>query len=158
MGDEPNGVNINVGCGATDTTPLEELVTGGGYDLGIAFDGDGDRMLAVDELGWPIDGDQILAILALDLGVELVAVTQMTNLGFHALMREHGVRVVTTDVGDRYVLEAVATAESALGDRGRVLVRASGTEPLVRVMVEAPTDDEARAVAERIAALVAPAG
>ena len=79
----------------------------GGFDLGIAFDGDGDRMLAVDERGEPVDGDGIVAILALDLGVDVVAVTQMTNLGFHALMREHGMRVVTTDVGDRYVLEAL---------------------------------------------------
>ena len=228
MGDEPNGVNINVGCGATDTTPLEELVTGGGYDLGIAFDGDGDRMLAVDELGWPIDGDQILAILALYLGVELVAVTQMTNLGFHALMGEHGIRVVTTDVGDRYVLEALHREGGLLGGEqsghiiylrdhvtgdglaaglllcaalhgrtpseaaammprfpqykenvrvaakeltptilaaveklnakldgaGRVVVRPSGTEPLIRVLVEAENDEVARDACASIAALV----
>ena len=87
----------------------------GGFDLGIAFDGDGDRMLAVDERGELVDGDGIVAILALDLGVDLVAVTQMTNLGFHALMHERGIRVLTTDVGDRYVLEALA----ARGRRAR---------------------------------------
>ena len=115
IGVDPNGSNINVGCGATDTMALEELVTGDGYDLGIAFDGDGDRMLAVDETGETIDGDQIVAILALHLGVDLVAVTEMANLGFHALMREHGIRVVTTDVGDRYVLEALRREGGLLG-------------------------------------------
>ena len=79
----------------------------GGLDLGVAFDGDGDRMLAVDGDGNVVDGDQILAILALHLGVDVVAVTLMTNLGFHRLMEERGIRVVTTDVGDRYVLEAL---------------------------------------------------
>ena len=87
----------------------------GGFDLGIAFDGDGDRMLAVDERGEIVDGDQIVAILALDLEVDLVAVTLMTNLGFHALMREHGIRVHTTDVGDRYVLEALKREGGVLG-------------------------------------------
>jgi phosphoglucosamine mutase len=115
IGNAPDGTNINVGCGATDTAALQRLVAGGGYDLGIAFDGDGDRMLAVDERGEAIDGDQILAVLALDLGVELVVVTQMTNLGFHALMRERGIRVVTTDVGDRYVLEALNRERGVLG-------------------------------------------
>ena len=86
-----------------------------GYDLGIAFDGDGDRMLAVDEHGTPIDGDQIVAVLALHLGVDLVAVTTMANLGFHRLMRDRGVRVVTTDVGDRYVLEALRSEGGLLG-------------------------------------------
>jgi phosphoglucosamine mutase len=228
MGVDPNGVNINVGCGATDTTPLEELVTGGGYDLGIAFDGDGDRMIAVDETGWPVDGDQILAILALDLGVDIVAVTQMTNLGFHALMREHGIRVVTTDVGDRYVLEALNREGGVLGGEqsghivylrdhvtgdglaagillcvalrgrklselaavmprfpqrkenvrvtakeltpaieeavrrlneeldggGRVLVRPSGTEPVIRVLAEAEDEETAEHACATIAALV----
>ena len=87
----------------------------GRYDLGIAFDGDGDRMLAVDENGETVDGDQIIAALALDLGVDTVAVTVMTNLGFHALMAEHGVRVLTTDVGDRYVLEALQREGAVLG-------------------------------------------
>ena len=84
-------------------------------DLGIAFDGDGDRMLAVDAAGEPVDGDQILAILALHLGVDLVAVTVMTNLGFHRLMEEHGIRVITTPVGDRYVLEALWREGGLLG-------------------------------------------
>ena len=106
IGDAPDGSNINVGCGATDLALLQQTVRDGGYDLGIAFDGDGDRMLAVDENGDTVDGDQIIAILALDLEVDAVAVTVMTNIGFHALMQERGISVLTTDVGDRYVLEA----------------------------------------------------
>ena len=111
----PDGTNINVGCGATDLSLLQGVVGRGGFDLGIAFDGDGDRMLAVDADGNAIDGDQILAVLALHLGVELVAVTVMTNLGFHRLMGERGIRVVTTDVGDRYVLEALREHGGVLG-------------------------------------------
>ena len=84
-------------------------------DLGVAFDGDGDRMLAVDERGAVVDGDQILSILALALGVDVVAVTVMTNLGFHRLMAENRVRVVTTPVGDRYVSEALAREGGLLG-------------------------------------------
>jgi phosphoglucosamine mutase len=229
IGDEPNGENINVDCGATDLAALQRTVTSGGYDLGVAFDGDGDRMLAVDENGAIVDGDQIVAILALHLGVDLVAVTTMTNLGFHRLMEERGVRVITTDVGDRYVLEALYREGGILGgeqsghiiclrdhvtgdglaaalllcealggrtlsdvagamDRypqakqnlprlgrgplpqallerivvvneelnggGRVLVRPSGTEPVVRVLAEAPTEEEAEALCARIASLV----
>jgi phosphoglucosamine mutase len=228
IGDSPNGSNINVGCGATDTAELQRRVAGGGFDLGIAFDGDGDRMLAVDELGALIDGDGIVAILALDLGVELVAVTQMTNHGFHALMREHGIRVVTTDVGDRYVLEAlraeggvlggeqsghilylrdhvtgdglvaglllcaalrgrplsqraaviprwfqakenitvtskelteavraqVDQCSKKLGESGRILVRSSGTEPVVRVLVEAENELMARETRVSLAAFI----
>ena len=228
IGNAPDGANINVGCGATDTNALEALVRNGGFDLGVAFDGDGDRVLAVDERGQLIDGDQIVAILALDLGVDLVAVTQMTNHGFHQLMGEHGIRVVTTDVGDRYVLEAlwredgvlggeqsghviylrdhvtgdglvaalllcsalrgrrlseaaavmprfeqaktniavespsltpaiveaVAQANRELGERGRVLVRPSGTEPLIRVLVEATDAEVARKACGSIVALV----
>jgi len=228
MGVDPNGNNINMGCGATDTFALEELVVGGGYDLGIAFDGDGDRMLAVDERGEPLDGDQILAVLALDLGVDLVAVTEMTNLGFHTLMREHDIRVVTTEVGDRYVLEAldrehgvlggeqsghviylrdhvsgdglaaglllctalrgrplseaaavlerypqakenvrvnskginpvirdaVARLNAELGNGGRALVRPSGTEPLIRILVEAETEQVAEDACASLATLV----
>ena len=228
IGNDPDGSNINVGCGATDTAALQRVVREGGFDLGIAFDGDGDRMLAVDETGALVDGDQIVAILALDLGVDLVAVTEMTNHGFHALMRAHGIRVVTTDVGDRYVLEAlrreggvlggeqsghliylrdhvtgdglvaalllcaavrgrtlseaaavmpryfqckenvlvaskkltpaireaVADANRQLGDTGRVLVRPSGTEPVVRVLVEADSESVARDACGRIAAFV----
>jgi phosphoglucosamine mutase len=229
IGDEPNGDNINVGCGATDLAALQKAVTSGGFDLGVAFDGDGDRMLAVDENGAIVDGDQIVAILALHLGVDLVAVTTMTNLGFHRLMEERGVRVITTDVGDRYVLEALYREGGVLGgeqsghviclrdhvtgdglaaalllceavrghtlshvagamerypqaklnlpragrgplpqallDRieevngelnggGRVLVRPSGTEPVVRVLAEAQTEKEAEALCARIASLV----
>jgi phosphoglucosamine mutase len=115
IGADPDGTNINVGCGATNMALLQGVVTDSRYDLGIAFDGDGDRMLAVDAEGEAVDGDQILAILALDLGVELVAVTVMTNLGFHRLMGEHGIRVETTDVGDRYVLEALRRTGGRLG-------------------------------------------
>jgi phosphoglucosamine mutase len=229
IGNEPNGSNINVGCGATDLAALQEVVVSGGFDLGVAFDGDGDRMLAVDERGQTLDGDQIVAILALHLGVDIVAVTTMTNLGFHRLMEARGVRVVTTDVGDRYVLEALHREGGILGgeqsghliclrdhvtgdglasalllcaavrggrlseaarvmtrypqvklnlprtgrgplprtllDRleevnaeldgdGRVLVRPSGTEPVVRVLAEAATEAGAEALCVRIAALV----
>ena len=224
----PDGTNINEGCGATDLALLQETVRSGGHDLGVAFDGDGDRMLAVDAAGETVDGDQILAILALHLGVDVVAVTVMTNLGFHRLMEERGVRVVTTPVGDRYVLEALhsvggilggeqsghliclrdhvtgdglaaalllcdavrgrtlaeaaavmprfaqvtanvrvgrrevpasALAEAerlntALDGSGRVLVRPSGTEPLIRVLGEAETAMEAERLCGTIAALV----
>jgi len=115
IGNEPDGANINVGCGATDLGLLSETVRAGGLDLGIAFDGDGDRMLAVDERGQAIDGDQILAVLALDLEVDGIAVTTMTNLGFHRLMEQRGIRVVVTDVGDRYVLEALRREGMLLG-------------------------------------------
>jgi phosphoglucosamine mutase len=204
-------------------------VRDGGFHFGVAFDGDGDRMLAVDENGSTLDGDQIIAILALHMGVDIVAVTTMTNLGFHRLMEDKGVRVVTTDVGDRYVLEALyreggilggeqsghviclrdhvtgdglasalllcaavrggSLAEAAsvmerypqvktnvpraargplpqqlldrldevnaeLNGDGRVLVRPSGTEPVVRVLAEAATEAEAEALCARIATLV----
>jgi phosphoglucosamine mutase len=228
IGTEPDGSNINVGCGATDLVALSHKVQEAGCDLGVAFDGDGDRMLAVDERGEPLDGDQILAVLALGLGVDVVAVTVMTNLGFHRLMAEQRIRVVTTPVGDRYVLEALraeggllggeqsghviflgnhvtgdglaaalllcsslrgrtlseaasvmprypqakrnvrvtkrelsqsvldevdrVTAE--LGDRGRVLVRPSGTEPVVRVLAEMENAEDAAIMCASIAALV----
>jgi phosphoglucosamine mutase len=228
IGTEPDGSNINVGCGATALEALQHHVTSSSLDLGVAFDGDGDRMLAVDERGEVVDGDQILAVLALALGVDVVAVTVMTNLGFHALMEEHGVRVVTTPVGDRYVSEALrhegallggeqsghviwlgnhgtgdglaaalllcralagrtlseAAAEmpqfpqatrniavasrdltpaireeadrvnAELGSRGRVLVRPSGTEPVVRVLAEAENGPDAEKLCASIAALV----
>jgi phosphoglucosamine mutase len=227
IGDAPDGTNINAGCGATDLAALRRTVTELGYDLGVAFDGDGDRMLAVDEHGEAIDGDQIVAVLALHLGVDLVAVTTMANLGFHRLMREKGVRVVTTDVGDRYVLEALRQEGGLLGgeqsghviylrdhvtgdglaaalllchaarDRSlsetvaimskfpqvmrnipseigmpdsvvdevdrlnaeldgdcRVLVRPSGTEPLVRVLAEAETPEQAEELCARAEAIV----
>jgi phosphoglucosamine mutase len=228
IGDAPNGSNINVGCGATDLSLLQRTVIEGNYDLGIAFDGDGDRMLAVDETGAAVDGDQIIAILALDQKVDTVAVTVMTNLGFHALMHDHGIRVVTTDVGDRYVLEALHRENALLGGEqsghviylrdhvtgdglaaglllcaalkgrrlsvigaamhrypqaqenvrvdnreltpaileevarvnrewsgaGRVLVRPSGTEPLIRVLAEARDPEVAAEACGSIAALV----
>jgi phosphoglucosamine mutase len=115
IGVDPDGTNINVGCGATDLRALQALVRDRGLDLGVAFDGDGDRMLAVDEKGDSLDGDQIVSVLALALGVDLVAVTTMTNMGFHRLMDEHGIRVVLTDVGDRYVLEALKREGGVLG-------------------------------------------
>ena len=229
IGDRPDGTNINVGCGATDLRSLQQLVTREGCHLGVAFDGDGDRMLAVDERGEAVDGDAILAVLALDLDVEVVAVTQMANLGFHRLMAERGIRVVTTDVGDRYVLEALKREGGVLGGEqsghiiylkdhvtgdglaaalllcralvgrklseatavlerypqatanvpvagkeltepllaeverlnadlapdGRVLVRPSGTEPVVRVLAEASAQEDADSLCASIATLVA---
>jgi len=228
IGDKPNGENINVGCGATDLRALQQLVTSKELDFGVAFDGDGDRMLAVDERGQVVDGDQILAVLALDLGVDLVAVTVMANLGLHRLLAERGIRTVTTDVGDRYVLEALRREGGVLGGeesghliyldghvtgdglvaalllcravrgrtlseavavmprfpqakenvrtvtkdltpailerveevnaeldgRGRVLVRPSGTEPVVRVLAEAENEQEAERLCATIATLV----
>jgi phosphoglucosamine mutase len=228
IGSDPDGTNINVGCGATDLQTLQRAVTGAGADLGIAFDGDGDRMLAVDARGQVVDGDQILAILMLHLEVELVAVTVMANLGLHRLAEEHGIRVVTTDVGDRYVLEALRREGGLLGGeqsghiiylrdhvtgdglaaalllcaaleghsleraaavlrrfpqakenirvgrkelpqplldeverlnarldgKGRVLVRPSGTEPVIRVLAEAETRSEAEETCGTISALV----
>jgi phosphoglucosamine mutase len=234
IADAPDGRNINAGCGSTHVESLAAQVLAGGYDIGFAFDGDGDRMLAVDDRGEVVDGDELMALATLHLraGGRLsgggVAVTVMTNYGFHAAMRDAGVEVAVTQVGDRYVLEelrargwalggeqsghiielgfsptgdgiasalltlealaggdlaerhameklpqrlvnvrvtdrdalvddrAVAEAidrESAgLEGRGRVLVRPSGTEPVVRVMVEAPSEDEAAAVCDRLVA------
>jgi phosphoglucosamine mutase len=228
IGNDPDGTNINVGYGATDLRALQQTVTSNGLDLGVAFDGDGDRMLAVDAQGNVVDGDQIVSILALDRDVDLVAVTVMANMGLHRLMAEHGIRVITTDVGDRYVLEALRRehgilggeqsghlmwldghvtgdglvaalllcaalhgrplAEVAsvmprfpqvkenvpvklrrltpaieeevqrinddLGDRGRVLVRPSGTEPVIRVLAEGETEQEAESLCARVSALV----
>lgn len=232
----PDGRNINDRCGATHPGPLGEAVVASGADLGLAFDGDGDRVIAIDHLGRVVDGDRLLALAALDLRArgrlrdDTVVVTVMSNLGFHRAMAAAGIHVVTTAVGDRYVLEALdaggfslggeqsghlvyrdlattgdgllagvqvaglvrssrrpladlagevmtsypqvlvnvavrhrpsdAAAEmddeitAAMGDLagdGRIVVRASGTEPLVRVMVEAPTDDLAADLAERLA-------
>jgi phosphoglucosamine mutase len=234
--DAPDGRNINAGCGSTHVEAFAETVVAGGHDAGFAFDGDGDRVLAVDRTGTVVDGDELIALAALHLRGrgrlpgDGVAVTVMTNYGFHAAMRNAGVEVVTTQVGDRYVLEAlrkrgwalggeqsghvidmgfnatgdgIATAlltmealagadlaqrhamrklpqrlvnvpvadrdaamasdelaqasareQEALEGRGRVLVRPSGTEQLVRVMVEAPTEDEAAAACERLVAAV----
>jgi phosphoglucosamine mutase len=233
---DPDGTNINLGSGSTHPEVLQTAVLARQADVGLAFDGDADRVLAVDARGELVDGDQLIALLALDmrgqglLADDAVVVTVMTNLGFRQAMAAEGIRVVDTPVGDRYVLEAleehglalggeqsghiilrerattgdgllaglsvldavkrsgrtledlasvmtrlpqvlrnvkvpgsakeaveglaseVAQAEIALAGRGRVLVRASGTEPLVRVMVEAPTQDEAASVAESLAA------
>jgi phosphoglucosamine mutase len=228
VANEPDGSNINVGCGATDLSLLSRVAREQQVDLGVAFDGDGDRMLAVDAEGNSVDGDQILAVLALHLKVDVVVVTVMTNLGFHRLMEEHGIRVVTTDVGDRYVLEALRREGAILGgeqsghvicldghvtgdglasalllcralegrslaeavaamprfaqvkenipigvkelpevlreevsrlneelDGGaRVMVRMSGTEPLLRVLAEAPAEEEAARLCGKISALV----
>src|SRR5919197_1434501 len=218
IGNDPDGHNINVGCGATDLRALQQRVVSDGLDLGVAFDGDGDRMLAVDANGSVVDGDQIVALLALHLNVGDVTVTPMTNLGFHELMSEHGIEThVTEEVGDRYVLEtmratggklggeqsghiiyldghvtgdglvaalllcsalegrslaeaaavmphypqvkgnvpvrskelsqavleAVAGQNAQLAGHGRVLVRPSGTEPVVRILAEAPGESEA---------------
>ena len=228
IGNEPDGTNINMCCGATDLSLLSRVVREKRLDLGVAFDGDGDRMLAVDGDGNVVDGDQILAILALHLGVDVVVVTVMTNLGFHRLMEERGIRVVTTAVGDRYVLEALRREHGILGGEqsghviclrghvsgdglaaalllcgavtgstlaeaaavmtryaqakedvrvsrrevpaaalaeaerlnaelngsGRVLVRASGTEPLIRVLGEAETEELAHDLCGRLVNLV----
>jgi phosphoglucosamine mutase len=236
---EPDGENINAGVGSTHPEHVQAAVRRMNAHAGLAHDGDADRLIAVDERGELVDGDVILAVAALDerardrLPTGTVVTTVMTNLGFRQAMASHGVEVVQTAVGDRYVLEAmragghtlggeqsghiifldrattgdgvltalrllaimartgqplsdlakvmrrlpqvlinvrvadrdgltssaaviraVAAAEAALGDRGRVLVRASGTEPLVRVMVEAETEAGARAVAERLAEVV----
>ena len=115
IGNEPDGKNINVGCGATDPALLSQTVRAGHHDLGVAFDGDGDRLIAVDARGEVVSGDAVLAILALSLGVDTVAVTVMTNAGFHELMSSRGINVLTTDVGDRYILEALRRDGASLG-------------------------------------------
>ena len=229
IGEEPDGTNINVGCGATDLSLLSDTVRAGRFDLGIAFDGDGDRMLAVDERGEPVDGDQILAVVARGLGGEGGGETTRRNNRIHPPREEGGIRVIVTDVGDRYVLEALrrdglllggeqsghliwldghVTGDglvaglllcNALGGRtlseavavmprfpqvmrnlpraergalpdelltaveevnaeldgtGRVLVRPSGTEPVVRVLAEAETAEAAEDLCAKVAALV----
>ena len=230
MAAAPDGRNINEGCGSTHLDGLREAMAAGDYHAGFAFDGDGDRVLAVDRNGTVVDGDELIALAAKHLAVPGVAVTVMTNYGFHAAMREAGIEVATTPVGDRYVLTALrergwalggeqsghiidmgfvpsgdgiasallameaigdgelhdrrameklpqmlvnvrvrdrtalegATAvhaaveeeSAALEGRGRVLLRPSGTEPLVRVMVEAPTAEEAETVCSRLVAKV----
>ncbi|MFJ6677529.1 phosphoglucosamine mutase [Microbacterium sp. NPDC091382] len=238
IGADPDGININDGVGSTHTDVLVAEVLRTGADLGIAHDGDADRCLAVDADGRVIDGDQIMAILAVSLrerGLlhqDTLVATVMSNLGLHRAMEANGIRLETTGVGDRYVLErmnegkfslggeqsghvimseyattgdglltglhlaaevvrqrkplselakvmtvfpqvllnvkgversratapdvleAVAAAEAELGDAGRVLLRPSGTEPLVRVMVEAASENTAYKVAERLAEVV----
>ena len=239
IGADPDGLNINEGVGSTHLDVLTAEVLRTGADLGIAHDGDADRCLAVDADGRIIDGDQIMAILAVSmkerglLRDDTLVATVMSNLGLHRAMAAHGIHLETTAVGDRYVLErmneggfslggeqsghvimsdyattgdglltglhlaaevarqrkplselakvmtvfpqvlenvrgvdrakldghavieaAVAEVEAELGDSGRVLLRASGTEPMVRVMVEAADDATARAMADRLAAVV----
>jgi phosphoglucosamine mutase len=236
IGVEPDGENINLGCGALHPEELQAAVRARGAHLGIALDGDADRAIFVDEQGDVVDGDEVMAILAAELAAHgalreatLVA-TVMSNVGLHLAMKERGIRIVTTPVGDRYVVEemvrggynlggeqsghivfldhnttgdgvitalalvallvesgrplselrrimrrlpqvllnvpvarkpdvatvpplaaAIGRAETALGARGRVLVRYSGTEPLLRVMVEGEREAEIRSLAEAIA-------
>jgi phosphoglucosamine mutase len=239
IGAEPDGLNINDGCGSTHLGKLQAAVLEHGADLGIAHDGDADRCLAVDHTGAEVDGDQIMAVLALAmrersaLRADTVVATVMSNLGFKLAMEREGLSLIQAAVGDRYVLEemkehgyalggeqsghviildhattgdgtltglmlaarvaesgrslrelasvmerlpqvlinvpdvdrsrvadsaelatAVGEAERELGATGRVLLRPSGTEPLVRVMVEAADIDQARAVAGRLADVV----
>jgi len=231
----PDGRNINAGCGSTHPGSMQEAVRSTGADVGLALDGDADRVIAADERGELVDGDQIMTALALDLQARgrldqgAIAVTVMSNLGLRRALHAAGIEVVETPVGDRNVLATlderglalggeqsghvivprlattgdgvltglllcdlaarsgrrvselgaqmerfpqvlenvtvrgrpdlgsadelrreVAAVEAELGDRGRVLVRASGTEPLIRVMVEAATEDEARAAVSRL--------
>ncbi len=239
---DPDGVNINEHCGSNHPDALRAAVVEHGADLGIAHDGDADRCVAVDAAGELIDGDQIMAVLALalaetgELTKNTLVATVMSNLGLHLAMRAHEINLVTTAVGDRYVLEelrasglalggeqsghvvlpafattgdglltalrvmsrmastgksladlaavmnrlpqvlvnvpvadkaavavsaavrdAVGAVEAELGDEGRVLLRPSGTEQLVRVMVEAPAHDTAQAAADRLAGVVSSA-
>lgn len=240
IGCDPDGTNINAGCGSTATESLCSAVLEHGADLGLALDGDADRLLAVDAGGRVVNGDELLALFALDLAErELLAgrtvvVTVMTNLGFRLAMQERGIEVRETPVGDRHILaaldeeglslggeqsghivfpafavtgdglltgliladlvvrkgkplaelvdglvdhvpqvlvnvpvadtellagadavwSAVAEEEQRLGGGGRILLRPSGTEPLVRVMVEAPGDGVAEEIAHRLGKLV----
>jgi phosphoglucosamine mutase len=235
IGAEPDGRNINAGCGSTHIAPLAERVAASEAEIGFALDGDGDRVLAVDGEGRVHDGDELIAMAARGMAArgELgggVVVTVMSNFGFHQAMEEAGIEVAVTQVGDRYVIdemrrrgwrlggeqsghiiatdfvstgdgiaaalttmrelgdspladavpmrklpqvllnvevtdrdaiagadavwEAVEREEEALRGRGRILLRPSGTEPLVRVMVEAPSAEEAEQISGRLAALV----
>lgn len=239
INDRPDGRNINVDCGATEPSAVARTVVAGSASFGLALDGDADRLIAVDESGAVVDGDAILAICAADLKArgllqhDAVAVTVMTNLGFHHAMRDLGITVVETPVGDRHILQAlddgglslggeqsghiifgdlattgdglltgviladickrdgrplsmiaglamrrlpqvlvnvplaqrivdldpaladqIAEAGAVLAGQGRVLVRPSGTEPLIRVMVEASTLDQADSVAGDIAGIL----
>jgi len=243
IGVEPDGININSGCGSTDLAALRAAVVKHEADAGIAYDGDADRCLAIDATGEVLDGDQILAILALSLNESgrltgrTVVATVMANLGFRRAMHEAGIDLVETPVGDRYLIaamldgkyvlggeqsghiimvdhastgdgmltsvqllataagsgrslaqlaqvmtrypqvlvnvhgvdkakaagsgkltSAVAAAQAELGESGRVLVRPSGTEPAVRIMVEAVDSSQARRVADRLADVVRDSG
>ncbi len=239
LNDSPDGVNINRDAGSNHPEGLAAAVVATGADAGLAFDGDADRVVAVDHTGAVVDGDQLIAICALDrqarglLADDTVVVTVMANLGFRQAMRSHGITLVETKVGDRYVLEAleqggwslggeqsghvvfrdlattgdgiltglqaldvmgrtgrsleelsrvmtrlpqvlrnlrvtdrggldrapglqeeIDSVRRRLGDEGRILIRPSGTEPVVRVMVEAPTVDDAEAVCDELCAAV----
>jgi phosphoglucosamine mutase len=239
LADQPDGRNINDGCGSTHLELITERVASGDFDAGFAFDGDGDRVLAIDRRGSVVDGDELIALAALHLQEAGrlsgggVAVTVMTNYGFHTAMADAGIEVASTAVGDRYVLDelrrrgwslggeqsghiielgfapsgdgiasalltlealagrdlgqrramrklpqrlvnvragdrnavraaidhqsvraAIDRASAELEGRGRVLVRASGTEPLIRVMVEAPSESEIEAVSTSLAAVI----
>jgi phosphoglucosamine mutase len=202
IGAAPDGLNINASVGSTHLDTLAAAVLEHGADAGLAFDGDADRCLAIDGDGQPLDGDQILAVLASQLKRsnqligDTVVVTVMSNLGFHDAMRESGITVIETPVGDKHVYaamrdggyilgipvsaaakmmtrypqvlinvrgnkdramadpavaHAVTAAKSKLGDAGRVLLRPSGTEPVIRVMVETRQSDVAERVAGQLA-------
>jgi phosphoglucosamine mutase len=240
IGVSPDGENINAGCGALHPERLQETVRVHGAHVGIALDGDADRCILVDETGQVVDGDEVMAILAThlhsrsELRADTLVTTVMSNLGLHVAMREYGITVVTTPVGDRHVVEAmvrggynlggeqsghivfldhattgdgmitalavlarmvesgqavselrrvmrrypqvlvnvpvrakpevetlgpvqaaVSAAEAMLGERGRVLVRYSGTEPLLRVMLEGEEEQEIRTLADGIASAIA---
>jgi phosphoglucosamine mutase len=242
MGINPDGTNINANCGSTHLDPLRQLVRREGCDIGLAFDGDADRMLAIDENGLPVDGDEIMAIIALDMKAQgqlredTLVVTVMSNLGLDLMAAANGIRLAKTKVGDRYVLEemlrcgynlggeqsghiilldhsttgdgllsalrllgaltrqgkrlgkarqimtvlpqvlrsarvgndnksnaladadvcaAIARLEAILDGHGRVLVRSSGTEPIIRVMIEGENIDEISRMAEQLVALIA---
>jgi phosphoglucosamine mutase len=239
IADEPDGVNINLQCGSTHLDGVIERMGSGQYDVGFAFDGDGDRVLAVDRRGVVVDGDELVALAAIHLRGRGrlpgngVVVTVMTNYGFHQAMKAAGIEVATTAVGDRYVLdelrkrgwalggeqsghiidlgfgpsgdgiasalltlealdgrdlaerhamdklpqrlvniraddraglaaaladpgveEAIAREHAGRSGRGRVLVRPSGTEPLIRVMVEAPSQQETDEICDRLRSVV----
>jgi phosphoglucosamine mutase len=239
LADQPDGRNINDRCGSTHLEPLLREMRGGDHDVAFAFDGDGDRVLAVDGAGGVVDGDELIALAALHLRDHGrlagggVAVTVMTNYGFHSAMAAAGIEVATTAVGDRYVLDelrrrgwtlggeqsghiidlgfgpsgdgiasallaleslggrrledrdsmqklpqrlvnvragdrgalvaaiddpsvqaAIREEDAGLNGRGRVFVRASGTEPLIRVMVEAPSEEETDEVCARLTRVV----
>ena len=239
LAEEPDGVNINLGCGSTHLDGVIQRIAQGEHDVAFAFDGDGDRVLAVDRRGEVVDGDELIALAATHLretgrlSGDGVVVTVMTNYGFHRAMAEAGIAVATTAVGDRYVLdelrrrgwalggeqsghiidlgfgpsgdgiasalltlealdgrdlaerdamdklpqrlvniraadraglvaaladpgveEAIAREHAGLTGRGRVLVRPSGTEPLIRVMVEAPSQQETDAICDRLREVV----
>lgn len=113
--DKPDGQNINDGCGATDTEALQDAVYAGHYDMGFAFDGDADRLIAVDEKGRKLNGDHILYILAKTMGYDKVVATQMTNMGMEQALTQDGHTLYRTDVGDRYVLEGMAAHGALLG-------------------------------------------